>query len=48
MGEKNARVEAAKKVWANEPIPAEVANVVSALSQLRAEAVASPPVDEWT
>ena len=47
-GEKSARVEAAKKVWANEPIPAEVANVVSALSQLRAEAVASPPVDEWT
>jgi hypothetical protein len=46
-GEKNARAEAAAKVWANEPVSAEVAHVVSALGKLREAAVASPPVNEW-
>ena len=47
-GEKIARADEAEKVWANEPVSAEVAYVMSALSNLRETALASPPVDEWT
>jgi len=47
-GEKNARAEEAARVWANEPVSAEVAHVMSAVGKLREAATASPPVDEWT
>jgi hypothetical protein len=46
-GEKTARAVASAKAWANEPISAEVAHVMNALSSLREAALVSPPVDEW-
>ena len=46
-GEKIARTEEAARIWDSQPLPDEIAHVVSALSRLRESAAPSLPADEY-